>query len=355
MRSQVDEAYAAADRLVREAEAAARERGRRARHAAARLRGRADSRRALGVRRLQAIVGLLETARTSVPPEVARQLAEATREMLLALRALIDWWIARLEREPERPRRGAGHPDRLRRLHSGGMATRREALRELPPESRLTGGAAAALIFSMVLPWYQVSALGKAESRSAFQVFTWVEAAILLVAAGVLYLVWARAQRQALPPARAATASSSRWPAAGCWRCWSGGCSTSPRSAGRRRRSASTGASSSRCWPPARWSRRARGCGRRAVPSRPTRSPRSPRGRCPSARAASAPTAARASTPRSRRCCASGRRRGRATRPSRRAGRSGRAEPDPPDPDDAARRPAVLSAAHALRLRAPRF
>jgi hypothetical protein len=69
-------------------------------------------------------------------------------------------------------------------------------LRSLPPESRLTGGAAAALIFSMVLPWYQVSSLGKAESRSAFQVFTWVEAAILLVAAAVLYLVWARAQRQ---------------------------------------------------------------------------------------------------------------------------------------------------------------
>jgi len=70
-----------------------------------------------------------------------------------------------------------------------------EALRELPPESRMAGGAAAGLIFSMVLPWYQVSALGKAESRSALQVFTWVEAAILLVAAGVLYLVWARTQR----------------------------------------------------------------------------------------------------------------------------------------------------------------
>ena len=70
------------------------------------------------------------------------------------------------------------------------------ALRELPPESRLTGGAAAALIFSMVLPWYQVDSLGKDESRSAFAVFTWVEAAILLVAAAVLYLVWARAQRR---------------------------------------------------------------------------------------------------------------------------------------------------------------
>ena len=45
----------------------------------------------------------MRAARTSVPPEVARQLAEATRELLLALRALIDWWIARLEREPEAP------------------------------------------------------------------------------------------------------------------------------------------------------------------------------------------------------------------------------------------------------------
>ena len=235
------------------------------------------------------------------------------------------------------------------------MATWRAALRELPPESRLTGGAAAVLIFSMVLPWYQVSALGKAESRSAFQVFTWVEAAILLVAAGVLYLVWARAQRQALPPARAATASSSRWPAAGCSRCWSGGCSTSPRSAGRRRRSASTGASSSRCWPPARWWRRARGCGRRAAPSRPTRSPRSPSGRCRSAPAGSAPTAARGSTPRSRRSCASGPRRGRATRPSPRAarsGRAGRAADDPPEPGrPAARGPAVLGDRRARALR----
>src|SRR3954468_11605260 len=69
-------------------------------------------------------------------------------------------------------------------------------LRSLPPESRLTGGAAAVLILSMVLPWYQVSSLGKADSRSALQVFTWVEAAILLVAAGVLLLVWARGQRR---------------------------------------------------------------------------------------------------------------------------------------------------------------
>ena len=74
-------------------------------------------------------------------------------------------------------------------------------LRSLPPESRLTGGAALALIFSLILPWYQVSffSSGRAvsDSRSALQVFTWIEAAILLVALAVLYLVWARAQRHA--------------------------------------------------------------------------------------------------------------------------------------------------------------
>ncbi|MEO8689512.1 MAG: hypothetical protein ABI611_15035 [Solirubrobacteraceae bacterium] len=74
-------------------------------------------------------------------------------------------------------------------------------LRSLPPESRVTGGAAAALVFSLFLPWYQVSFFsgGKAisDSRSALQVFTWVEGAILLVALAVLSLVWARAQRQA--------------------------------------------------------------------------------------------------------------------------------------------------------------
>jgi hypothetical protein len=74
-------------------------------------------------------------------------------------------------------------------------------LRSLPPESRVTGGAAAALVFSLLLPWYQVSYFqgGEAvtDSRSALQVFTWIEAAILLVALAVLFLVYARAQRQA--------------------------------------------------------------------------------------------------------------------------------------------------------------
>ena len=101
MRSQVDAAYAAADRLVREADAAARERAGEMPPAGFEGERTQGERSAFGD--LAALAGLLDAARTSVPPEVARQLAEATRELLLALRALIDWWIARLEREPEQP------------------------------------------------------------------------------------------------------------------------------------------------------------------------------------------------------------------------------------------------------------
>ena len=101
MRSQVDEAYAAADRLVREAEAAARARTDEVPPAGYEGERTSAERSAFGD--LQALAGLLDAARTSLPPELARQLAEAARELLVALRALIDWWIARLEREPDQP------------------------------------------------------------------------------------------------------------------------------------------------------------------------------------------------------------------------------------------------------------
>ncbi|MGH2968060.1 MAG: hypothetical protein ACRDK0_03180, partial [Solirubrobacteraceae bacterium] len=73
-------------------------------------------------------------------------------------------------------------------------------LRELPPEQRMAGLAAAALAASLLLPWYQKSFVPPGRSAfvqdnlSAFGVFTFVEAAVLLVAAGVLFLIWARAQ-----------------------------------------------------------------------------------------------------------------------------------------------------------------
>jgi hypothetical protein len=71
-------------------------------------------------------------------------------------------------------------------------------MREVPPEQRMAAIAAGVLVFSMALPWYQRTVDPGAgsglvsKSLSAFAVFTFVEAAILLVAAGVLFLIWAR-------------------------------------------------------------------------------------------------------------------------------------------------------------------
>jgi len=74
------------------------------------------------------------------------------------------------------------------------------AFRALPSEMQQTAGAAAALVLAMGLPWYEKSFFDRSGAQSAnlsaFGVFTFVEASILLVAAGVLYLVWARSQRK---------------------------------------------------------------------------------------------------------------------------------------------------------------
>ena len=169
-----------------------------------------------------------------------------------------------------------------------GLAPLTATLRELPPESRLTGGAAAALIFSMVLPWYQVyvararrsRARRSRSSRGSRRRSCWWPPRCSTSCG--------RARSGGASTCRAATASSSRWPAAGCcalliWRLFD---KPNDQRADRPR-SASTGASSSRCWPPARWWRPARGCAPRAGPSRPTRSPRSSSGRCRSAARAS--------------------------------------------------------------------
>ena len=46
---------------------------------------------------LDALVALLRTARDLVPPELRAQLAELVRALLLFARAVVDWWIVRLE------------------------------------------------------------------------------------------------------------------------------------------------------------------------------------------------------------------------------------------------------------------
>jgi hypothetical protein len=74
--------------------------------------------------------------------------------------------------------------------------------RALEPEQRLAGGAAAALFVTMLLPWYQQNAVvnvpraAPLQSRNlnAFQVFSFIEAAVLLVAVAMIFLLYARAE-----------------------------------------------------------------------------------------------------------------------------------------------------------------
>jgi hypothetical protein len=74
-------------------------------------------------------------------------------------------------------------------------------VRALSPEMRMAAAAAGALAVSLILPWYQKSYFQGQKvvqaNVSALGVFTWIEAAVLLVALAVLFLVWARSQRKA--------------------------------------------------------------------------------------------------------------------------------------------------------------
>jgi hypothetical protein len=81
----------------------------------------------------------------------------------------------------------------------------RRAWRTLAPEGRLAAFAALGLFLAMLLPWYQQNAVvtdGRAaplvsRDLSAFAVFSFVEAAVLLVALAALALLFARAEGRA--------------------------------------------------------------------------------------------------------------------------------------------------------------
>ena len=104
IRAQVDAAHAAAERLVRDAEDAAR-----AHVQDVPPQGWAGAPEAepasvgTALEALQAIAGLLQVVRSAVPPELADQFTGALRELLRAVRALIDYSIERLEAPPSAP------------------------------------------------------------------------------------------------------------------------------------------------------------------------------------------------------------------------------------------------------------
>jgi hypothetical protein len=92
--------------------------------------------------------------------------------------------------------------------HRLGTGTTRlvRAWRVLPHESRLAAFASAALFITLFLPWYQVTLIATAKSArlqsasaaiTGWGAFSFVEAAVLLVAAAVLMLLFQRAEGRA--------------------------------------------------------------------------------------------------------------------------------------------------------------
>ncbi len=52
---------------------------------------------------LSALLQALESLRSAVPRELSDQLTALLRELLLTVRALIDWYLERLDGEPAEP------------------------------------------------------------------------------------------------------------------------------------------------------------------------------------------------------------------------------------------------------------
>ena len=106
----------------------------------------------------------------------------------------------------------------------GGVRRVGRAWQRSGADQRVAALAALALLATMFLPWYQLTTLAVpggrpvsgGQSLSAFQVFTFVEAATLLVVAAVVALLFARAERREFHlPAREGTLLA----AAGVWVC----------------------------------------------------------------------------------------------------------------------------------------
>jgi len=82
------------------------------------------------------------------------------------------------------------------------LARLARAWQAMEPERRFAALASVGLFISMFLPWYQQNAVVSApktvplqsQNLDAFQVFSFVEAAVLLVAVALIYMLFARAE-----------------------------------------------------------------------------------------------------------------------------------------------------------------
>jgi hypothetical protein len=105
LEERLDRASEAAERLILEAaeSAAAAGSARAPKPPPAGWRAPEDSGRSGHGGDLELLVQVVQSLRELIPPDLQRRLAEALRELLLAVRALIDWYLERAERHRAAP------------------------------------------------------------------------------------------------------------------------------------------------------------------------------------------------------------------------------------------------------------
>jgi len=105
LEARLDRASGAAERLIAEAaaESAARAAGAFRRPPPAGWQSPASEERPGRGGDMELLMHLVESLRELVPPDLQRRLAEALRELLLAVRALINWYLERIEPQRDDP------------------------------------------------------------------------------------------------------------------------------------------------------------------------------------------------------------------------------------------------------------
>jgi hypothetical protein len=103
LEKRIEQASEAAERLIAEAAGAALRRPPPAGWQTAGSEPPEGEAPALGASEVDLLLEAIRSLRDRIPPDLQRRLGEALRELLVALRALIDWCLERTERERREP------------------------------------------------------------------------------------------------------------------------------------------------------------------------------------------------------------------------------------------------------------
>ena len=103
LEQRIEQASQSAERLIAEAAGAALRRPPPAGWQASASESGQDEGPSGGASEIGLLLEAIRSVRDRLPPDLQRRLGEALRELLLALRALIDWYLERTEPDPREP------------------------------------------------------------------------------------------------------------------------------------------------------------------------------------------------------------------------------------------------------------